>query len=207
MTDGKKSGTYLEIGAGDPFYGNNTALLREFNWKGVSIDYSQAEGAEFIKKWKKERPTNIILDEDATKLDYSKIVEKHIKTRYIDYLQIDVDPANNSYKVLENIPFDTLKFGVITYEHDYYCDETKSYRDKARKLLRNAGYILVAGNISPDKDSPYEDWWVNPSFIKVKPIIDNKKRVLFAKDYMMIPEHVFSWGPCDTNTKFKRRFN
>lgn len=186
MLDGKTKGTYLEIGAGDPFYGNNTALLKDFKWKGVSIDYSKAEGAEFIKKWKKQRKEDIILDVDATQVDYVDICDKYIKSRHIDYLQLDVDPANNTYKVLENIPFNTLSFNVITYEHDYYCDNSKSYREKSRKLLKDAGYVLVAGNISPDKDSPYEDWWVNSSIINKSILIDDKKRVLFANDYVYV---------------------
>jgi FkbM family methyltransferase len=95
----------------------------------------------------------------------------------------------------------TLQFGIITYEHDYYCDNSKSYRDKSRKLLQEAGYVLMAGNISPDNNSPYEDWWINKKYIK-EYLIDNKKRVLFAKDYMFNSD-IFDWGPCETNTKFK----
>ena len=186
MLDGKKKGTYLEIGAGDPYYGNNTALLSEHKWKGISIDYSLAEGSEFIKRWVKERKNDTILDLDATRADYTKLCDTYIKTRHIDYLQLDVDPAYNTYKVLQNIPFDTLSFNVITYEHDYYCDETKKCREQSRKLLKDAGYVLVAGNISPDKNSPYEDWWVNPKYISNIPYKDTKKRVLFANDFMYV---------------------
>jgi len=36
MLDGKKNGTYLEIGASDPIVDNNTYLLEtEFGWKGI----------------------------------------------------------------------------------------------------------------------------------------------------------------------------
>jgi len=38
--NGKKGGTYLEIGAGDPINGSNTYLLeKELEWTGLSIDY------------------------------------------------------------------------------------------------------------------------------------------------------------------------
>ena len=182
VLDGKKDGTYLEIGAGDPFHGNNTALLAQWGYKGVSIDVNQ----HFLEKWWNERSHDICLDQNALTADYTSICDEHIKSRYIDYLQLDVDPAHNTYKVLQKIPFDTLEFGVITYEHDYYCDETKSYREKSRELLESEGYILVAGNISPDKNSPYEDWWVNPKvFPSIQLPIDKNKRVLFAKDYML----------------------
>ena len=180
--DGKKKGTYLEIGAGRPFYGNNTALLKEWGWKGVSLDISK----DFLAQWKKERPNDVCLDQDARYANYLDLSDSIIKTRDIDYLQLDVDPASNTYKVLENIPFDTLKFKVITYEHDYYCDDTKSYRDKSRKLLEDAGYILIAGNISPDENSPYEDWWVSQDvFDKLPYPPDTHKRVLFAKDFIL----------------------
>ena len=105
-------------------------------------------------------------------------------------------------KQLKNIPFDELSFGVITYEHDYYCDQSKSYRRKARKILNKAGYILVAANISPDKNSPYEDWWVHPQNVD-NVNIDVNKRVLHATDYLLKPSS-FNWGPCTTNTKFKK---
>jgi len=178
--NGKKGGTYLEIGAGRPYYGNNTALLTAWDWKGVSLDISE----EFLKEWKRHRPNDICLNQNSKTADYIKICEQYLGTRHIDYLQLDVDPTFNTYKTLQRIPFDKLEFGVITYEHDYYCDDSKSYREKSRKLLEKAGYILVAANISPDKNSPYEDWWVSPKYID-NVNIDINKRVLFATDYML----------------------
>jgi len=178
--NGKKGGTYLEIGAGRPYYGNNTALLTAWDWKGVSLDISE----EFLKEWKRHRPNDICLNQNSKTADYIKICEQYLGTRYIDYLQLDVDPTFNTYKTLQKIPFGKLEFGVITYEHDYYCDDSKSYREKSRKLLEEAGYILVAANISPDKNSPYEDWWVSPKYID-NVNIDINKRVLFATDYML----------------------
>ncbi len=180
--DGKKNGTYLEIGAGRPYYGNNTALLKAWGYKGVSLDISK----EFLKLWKEQRPNDICLDQDARFADYTKICDEHINSRYIDYLQLDVDPASNTYKVLQKINFNELQFGIITYEHDYYCDNSKSYRDKSRKLLQEAGYVLMAGNISPDNNSPYEDWWVSEDIYQKIPYPpDTNKRVLFAKDFLL----------------------
>ena len=178
--NGKKNGTYLEIGAGSPYYGNNTALLKEWGYKGISLDINK----DFIKKWGDERPDDIILDRDSTRVDYVELCDTYLQSRYIDYLQLDVDPSYNTYKTLQRIDFDELEFGVITYEHDYYCDTSKSYRDKSRKLLTEAGYTLVAGNISPDDNSPYEDWYINPKYVE-NYTLDIDKRVLFATDYMI----------------------
>lgn len=176
--EGKRGGVYLEVGAGDPFYGNNTALLRKLGWGGTSIDISES----FVKLWNEQRSDSVILNTDAKEFSFESL-----KLGYIDYLQLDIDPPNNTFKVLENIPFDIIEFGVITYEHDYYADPTKSYRKKSREILTKNGYILVAGNISPDSNSPYEDWWVHPNHVNMDVInnmIDSNEEVLFARDYM-----------------------
>lgn len=178
--NGKKNGTYLEIGAGHPTYGNNTLLLTQWGWKGASLDISK----EFIEEWKKRRSLDTILDQNSLSADYLDIADNYIGTRQIDYLQLDVDPAYNTYRTLERIPFDKLEFGVITYEHDYYCDNTKSYKSKSQQLLTEAGYVLVAENISPDENSPYEDWWVHSKYVK-NVNVDIGKRVLYAKNYIL----------------------
>ena len=42
MLDGKKGGTFLEIGGGFAYHKNNTALLEsDFDWKGVSIEFNE----------------------------------------------------------------------------------------------------------------------------------------------------------------------
>ena len=51
-------------------------------------------------------------------------------------------------------------------------------------VLTEAGYVLVAENISPDENSPYEDWWVHSKYVK-NVNIDIGKRVLYAKNYML----------------------
>ena len=73
------------------------------------------------------------------------------------------------------IPFNEYRFAVITYEHDYYLDQTKSYRDLSREYLESKGYILICGNIAPDEWRVYEDWWVNPELVSLD-IINKMKR-------------------------------
>lgn len=161
MLDGKQEGTYVEIGCADPIYSNNTYLLEsEFKWNGVSIDINPEE----IKKFQKVR-NNLALTQDALTLNYTELFTNLKFNHNIDYLQIDCEPAEITYKVLQQIPFDKYKFAVITYEHDYYADETKSYREKSRQFLTNQGYIMVVGNIAPDKNSAFEDWWIHPDLI------------------------------------------
>ena len=162
MNNGKNSGTYLEIGAGDYKYGNNTYLLeQEFDWSGVSVDINNVcvDGFNNIRK-------NKCLCKDATKIDYIKLLNENYKSTNIDYLQLDCDPPNITFDVLSKIPFDNYKFGVITYEHDHYNDITGKYREKSREFLKEKGYKLIAGNISSYKDKcPFEDWWIHPDII------------------------------------------
>ncbi len=161
MTDGKKQGTYLEVGAGRPFHGNNTCLLESnYDWKGVSIEMNPIYAKEFNDQRK-----NTLLFTDALKLDYNKILEQYFDTKEIDYLQLDLEPAKNTFECLLSIPFEKYKFGVITYEHDYYIDFTKSYKEKSRRYLKALGYELVVADVSPDGVSTFEDWWVHPDLI------------------------------------------
>jgi tetratricopeptide (TPR) repeat protein len=161
MLNGKRNGTYLEIGAGNSFYGNNTALLeQQFDWEGVALDVDE----NFVKAHNTERK-NPCLMKDATTVDYQKFLSGLDFPNEIDYLQLDCDPPSVTYQILLSIPFDTYKFAVITYEHDYYCDESKSFQEKSRKYLESYGYVRVVNNISPDENRPYEDWWVHPDLI------------------------------------------
>jgi hypothetical protein len=85
------------------------------------------------------------------------------------------------------IPFENCSFGVITFEHDYYADVTRSIKDKSRKYLLDKGYLLVASNISPNDTSSYEDWYVNPKYIDKKIIevmLDNSEKTKNAEKYM-----------------------
>lgn len=169
VLNGKKFGKWLEIGCADPIYGNNTKLLEEFGWNGVSIDIDNKQK----EKWLIRNTIPII--NDATKINWEEL-DLLKNNNIIDYLQIDIDPANTSYNVLLSIPFWKNKFRVITFEHDFYTREFDDIRDKSRKYLKSFGYELVVSNISPNNNNPYEDWWVHPELVDSK-IIDNLKSI------------------------------
>lgn len=160
-TRGKKNGTYLEVGSAKPFFGNNTALLEQnYQWTGIGIEYKE----EFCNEYRQQRK-NKILHQDARKINYEKLLKEITDTDRVDYLQIDCEPSAVTFEILLMIPFDKYKFGVITYEHDYYVDITRSYREKSRKYLQSQGYVLVVNDVSPDGISTFEDWWVHPELI------------------------------------------
>ena len=175
---GKREGFYIEVGGGKPYHGNNTALLKDYGWEGITFEINES----LINQWETERPSDKVFSTDATTINWVSFLKENEYPTTIDYLQLDIDPASNTYKVLENIDFDKLKFNVITYEHDAY-DDNEIYRKKSRKLLQEADYVLIAGNISPDENSAFEDWYVHKDYSKgLKKNIS--KDTLFVEDYV-----------------------
>lgn len=175
---GKKNGTYLEIGSGDPFVHNNTALLEtEFGWKGISIDSSPALCYNF-----KQNRHNTIICADATEIGYEDLFDKHCVDPTIDYLQIDCDEA--SIEILKKLPLKTHKFGVITFEHDCYRLGTE-IRDEARAILKKHGYVLLVNDAAFSELCSYEDWYIHPDVVEIDPRMKSKKNINFVWDYFM----------------------
>jgi hypothetical protein len=199
MLNGKKNGTFLEIGGAEPYRGNNTALLEKtFNWKGVSIEYNE----KFVENYRNNRSAKL-LHTDALQMDYEKLLSENFEGNEIDYLQLDIEPAQHTYECMLKIPFDEYKFAVITYEHDYYVDVTRSYREKSREFLKSKGYILVANDISPDGKSNFEDWWVHPEIVdgnimkKMKSVVNETQH---CKNYMLSGSEEIQVNFFKTNT-------
>lgn len=171
VLNGKKNGTYLEIGAGHPFYGNNTALLeKDFGWRGVSLDLDQGFVNQFYDKRK-----NVALLRDAITMDYDDLLSEMNIGPVVDYLQIDCDPPEVSFEILKNIPFEKYKFSVITFEHDSYQDN-KNIKEKSRKLLETFGYELIFDEVSFDGENSYEDWWIHPKLVS-NDVVDKMRMV------------------------------
>lgn len=178
MLNGKQNGKFIEIGCGDPFFGNNTYLLEKyFGWTGVSVDINP----ETTKKFAANRKAQVITH-DAVTLDYSNIL-----TGDYDYLQIDCDPPIVSLNVLKRIPFEYHKFAVITFEHDFYNGDDSLVREDARKYLTSFGYKLIVGNIAADKFYAFEDWFVHPDLVDsniIEKMITSKDSANKADDYI-----------------------
>jgi hypothetical protein len=186
ILDGKRNGTFLEIGGAEPFHMNNTALLEtEFGWNGVSIEYKK----EFVDQYKEQRPTKAYCL-DALSIDYDKFIDENFDSNIIDYLQLDIEPARNTYELLQKIPFEKFKFRVITYEHDHYVDVTKECRKKSREYLESKGYLLLVNDISPEGSCNFEDWWVHPDLIDlelIKKMSGNNDKIKKAETFMLSP--------------------
>lgn len=99
VLNGKRKGSYLELGCNDPFYNNNTALLETvFDWKGLSIDIELSLVNEFNSK-----RNNKAICENALNIDYKELLEYNKFDKIIDYLQIDCDTPNISLNVLKKV--------------------------------------------------------------------------------------------------------
>jgi hypothetical protein len=170
ILDGKRNGTYLEIGSGDAEHGNNTKLLEEWGWTGIGIEYNQDLANTHTNKGRK----NPVLCEDAFKQDYVALCGKIAVNGVVDYLQLDCEPSKATYDLLTMMPFEQFKFAVITFEHDHYVDITGIYRELSRQFLKSKGYVMVVNDISADGVSTFEDWWVHPELID--PAIFTKMR-------------------------------
>jgi len=123
MLNGKRNGSYLEIGGAEPYFGNNTCLLeKEFDWKGVSIEYDK----KFIDRYTKERPNTNILNTDALMATSSDEIFNYIHIAYkelnsfkqrIFYLHgqielIKVPPLNIEEKITVSFPVEKNKHQV-----------------------------------------------------------------------------------------------
>ncbi len=156
MLNNKRNGYYLEIGGADPFDSNNTFLLESvFEWSGISIEFDM----NLASKYEKLRD-NICLCADATSFDYLNQMRLLNFPGQIDYLSIDIDPAENTFAALMRCPFNEYRFSVITYEHDTYQNGDE-YANLSRKFLISKGYKLVSKNVKCF-GRVFEDWWIDP---------------------------------------------
>ena len=159
MLDGKRNGVYVEIGADQPRVISNTYLLENnFDWSGISFELD-ADKVAFFNTIRK----NKCLCEDATLYDYKSIFEERNYPKQIDYLQLDIDPAEGTLRALKALPLDDYRFSVITYETDVYSSGA-DIQDEQIEILESHRYQLVAKNVKCE-GNPYEDWWVDPAIV------------------------------------------
>ena len=159
MLDGKRNGVYVEIGADQPRVISNTYLLeKDFDWSGISFELD-ADKVAFFNTIRK----NKCLCEDATLYNYKSLFEELNYPKQIDYLQLDIDPAEGTLRALKTLPLDDYRFSVITYETDVYSSGA-DIQDEQIEILESHGYQLVAKNVKCE-GNPYEDWWVDPAIV------------------------------------------
>lgn len=159
MLNGKENGTYVEIGGDDPIVINNTYLLEtKYNWKGVSFEIE----TEKVNHYNSVRKNKCICT-NAITADYNKIFEENNFSNQIDYLQLDIDPAEQTLACLKNLPLDNYRFSVITYETDAYRSSSQLV-EESRSIFRDYGYELIIKDVL-NCGHAFEDWYVDPNII------------------------------------------
>ena len=155
-----EGGTYLEIGAHDPIINSNTFNLDvKCNWKGISIEYDKT----FKKSWDNctERENNVIWD-NAFNIDFSSLIKEKGFSNKFNYLSCDIEPAENTFNILEKIIDSNLVFDFISYEHDKYNIGNK-FEVLSIKFLKDHNYKVAIRDVYSrnKKHKVYETWFIH----------------------------------------------
>lgn len=185
----KKSGFFIEFGAGDGKYLSNTYLLeKEFNWSGILVEPARI----FHEKLLINR--NCIIDKNSVwKNSNSKLRFNETNKPELSMLKLyeGFDSIDRSYKNSYDVETISLNDLLIKYqapkiidylsidvegsEYDILCDfNFRKYQfkvitcehcfDKNRMLINNL--LLKNGYIQRfEKISKVDDWYINPSKI------------------------------------------
>lgn len=185
LLNGKRGGTYVELGSCDPFVNNNTALLEtKFDWKGVSIDKEEKFAYDFSCK-----RNNTVICADAMHVNYEDLFHQLCMDHEVDLLQIDC--GRFSIGVLKNIPFDQYKFNIVQFAHNHTESGQSSSRDEQRAFMTEKGYKLVVNDVASSPTTSFEDWWVHSSFAdNVPENMWSQKETNFVWDYMMDSQYL-----------------
>lgn len=147
---------FLDIGCYLPKALNNTLLLEEYGWDGISIDI-----LDFKKEWE-VRNTKFI-QADALTTNYEDLLNNNNIPIVIDYLNVDIEGEGLRFAALKKVFESTREFKIITIEHDSYRGYRQSEAYPQRELLKQRGYFLVCEDVSLT-GNVFEDWWINPKF-------------------------------------------
>ena len=154
------NGIYLEIGAHHPIINSNTYNLEiECNWKGVSIE----NDLSFKSFWDKHtKRKNEIIWDDAFNINYELLIKKKKFPNRLNYLSCDIEPAENTFKILKQIVNSNLSFDYISFEHDKY-DIGDKYEKLSFDFLNEHNYKIAIKNVYSrnKKNKVFETWFVN----------------------------------------------
>lgn len=148
--DQKLGGTFLDVGcAGHELISNTWFLEKHRDWWGIGIDINPIHE----QGWICQRPKSRFVCTDATKVDYTALLDAHAMPLTIDYLSIDLEPPRLSMAALERVMQSNRTFLAITFETDFY--RQTGTREPSRRLLESAGYSLSKPDVAKQ-----DDFWV-----------------------------------------------
>jgi len=154
-------GTFVDVGCSLPKHINNTLLLEENNWTGISVDIEN-----FSEQWKIRKTP--FIHQDALTCEYNELFKKHGLPKVIDYLSLDIEGEGLRYLALKKVMESGYEFKVMTVEHDVSRGNVYDLTERIpqRKFLTELGYVLLCADVSYSSTQPYEDWWINPKYMK-----------------------------------------
>jgi len=159
MLADKPSGAYLEVGSREPVTWSNTyALETQLGWTGRSFEID----GNYVRQFNAARK-NKCIQGDATAFDYREMLSSEGWPKQIDYLSLDIEPAEQTMRCLKRLPLDEFRFSVITFEHDAYAYGNQ-VRFESRSLLASLGYTLVVADVKIG-GAEFEDWWIDPRVV------------------------------------------
>lgn len=160
----KRNGFFVDIGASYYEQCNNTYFFeKEREYRGVAVEMNST----FCQEWPAHRPNTILINEDATKVDYVKVLAEANAPDMIDFLSVDIDPNTATWEALKKVMDTKYTFGVIAFEVDYGGDlqnkDRFSVRDPSRSYLVARGYVLVCELFANGGAYHVDDIWVHKS--------------------------------------------
>ncbi len=155
-----KNGTYLEIGAHHPIVNSNTYNLEiKCNWKGISIE----NNTKFRESWDSfHKRKNEIIWDDAFNINYEILIKKRKLPNRLNYLSCDIEPVENTFKILKRIINSDLSFDYISFEHDKYNIGDK-YEKLSLNFLNKHNYKIAIRDVYSrnKKNKVFETWFVH----------------------------------------------
>ena len=142
------TGTFLDMGCGLPWDSSNSYGLERLGWTGWLCDNTDRLTGNLPSR------TSPFFLCDGRMFDFS------ILPSVTNYLSLDVD--DDSVEVLTQILNSGKRFKAITVEHDLFSGghpREPDSRSKQRRLLSEAGYRLIFGDVCCHL-GPLEDWWI-----------------------------------------------
>jgi FkbM family methyltransferase len=181
----KKNGYFVDLGAYDGIQTSNTFYLeKNLNWGGICVE-ANPRVYEVLIKNRKSKNVNVALNDYVGECFFlgDKITTHGIKVpcnllsnvlienncpNNIDYLSIDIE--GYEYTVLKDFDFNRWNIGMMTVEHNLYCDGNDR-KNKIYNLLTKNGFERVVED-APCLDKnplyfnkPYEDWYINKKLL------------------------------------------
>lgn len=155
----KMNGFFLEVGAYHSEKWSNTYVLEvEYEWLGLALELDPTRASQY-----NDNRQSKCFVADATKFNYQELLDGSSAPKIIDYLSLDIEPAQQTLDALLRVMKTNYTFKAITFEHDLYVSH-KNLKIKMfqKELLLGKGYSLYKENVCSGNNPayPFEDWWV-----------------------------------------------